>query len=291
MTEGTNMMNLKWPGALVSVKWLADHAGDPDLVLLDASLKPVTAGGANSNDRDDGLRIPGTRIFDFDKKICDTASDLPHMMPAPDVFEREVRALGVNRDSIVVVYDRIGVYSSPRAWWMFKAMGHDAVSVLDGGLPAWSRAGLPVEPFGNSAASVGNFTARPRPGFFCDAARVADALQERDCKVLDARSENRFFGREPEPRPGLRSGHMPNALNLPFGAVLRNGLLLPREPLAELFASRVGHLKKLIFSCGSGVTSCVLALAADLAGYSEISVYDGSWSEWGQTSERPVVQD
>lgn len=283
------MTSSELPLPLVSVPWLAAHIDDPGLIVLDTTFHPVAAPPPPA-----GLTgpvfLPHARVFDFDKRICDQSSNLPHMMPSAELFEREVRALGVNRDSRVVVYDRIGVFSSPRGWWMFKAMGHDAVAVLDGGLPAWHAAQLPLasEP---EVPAPGNFVARPRPGLFCDADHVARALDDPQARVLDARPENRFLGRTAEPRPGLRSGHMPNAVNLPFSSVQERGLMRSPQDLAQLFRSKVEGSPELVLSCGSGVTACVLALGASLAGYSNLTVYDGSWSEWGQPSSRPVVTE
>jgi thiosulfate/3-mercaptopyruvate sulfurtransferase len=276
------------PGPIVSVSWLAAQLQDPDLVLLDATFHPVAASLPSETA---GLRLPGARVFDFDQRICDPDTSLPHMMPSADLFTREVRALGVGQSSKIVVYDRLGVFSSPRAWWMFKAMGHDRVAVLDGGLPAWIAAGLPTESGPAAAVAPGDFVARPQPALFCNAAEVSSALRDPRSLVLDARSEGRFAGREPEPRPGLRSGHMPNARNLPLGAVQNQGRMRTPAELEAIFASKVQGQEKLVFSCGSGVTACVLALAATLAGYSELRVYDGSWSEWGLPSSRPVVTD
>ncbi|MBU8899578.1 sulfurtransferase [Corallococcus sp. M34] len=272
----------------MSVSWLAEHLGHPQLVVLDASLKPATASAGASTGN--ALHVPGTRLFDFDKRICDQTTSLPHMMPSPELFEREVRALGIRRDSRIVIYDRVGVYASPRAWWMFKAMGHEHVAVLDGGLPAWVEAKHPCAPVGSATpVEPGDFSAAPRPGLFCDAEQVAAALSDNGYAVLDARSEGRFLGREPEPRAGLRPGHMPRALNLPFNAVLANGRMRDAEELAVLFDAKAAPQRKLIFSCGSGVTACILALAAVQAGRRELAVYDGSWSEWGLPSSRPVV--
>jgi thiosulfate/3-mercaptopyruvate sulfurtransferase len=281
------MTALVLPTPLVSVSWLAAHLQGPNLVVLDASMQPP--GSSASQSSRDEKYIPGARVFDFDKKICDPATSLPHMLPSPELFTREVRALGVNAASQIVVYDRLGIFSSPRAWWMFQAMGHDRVAVLDGGLPAWLEAGLPVEPAAAPSPPPGDFVATPHAELFCDADHVAQALTDPRVAVLDARSPGRFLGREPEPRPGLRTGHMPNALNLPSGAVQAQGRMRPRQELITLLSAAVGDRQRLIFSCGSGVTACTLALAAEIAGYSDKAVYDGSWSEWGLPSSRPVV--
>ncbi|MEU8432980.1 sulfurtransferase [Streptomyces sp. NPDC029216] len=268
------------PAPLVAPDWLARHHAQ--VVVFDASV------GAH---RGAAGRIAGARPFDLDGVLSDHTAPAPHTMPTAEAFEEALRGLGVHDGDTVVVYDAAGVYSSARAWWMLRAMGFDRAAVLDGGLPAWAAAGLPVE---DRPAAYdgprGSFTARPRPGLLVDADAVAAALADPAAAVLDARTRERFAGTAPEPRPGLRGGHMPGALNLPFGALQGpDGLMRPAGELRAAFEALAGERERLYFSCGSGVTACVLALGATLAGYGETAVYDGSWSEWGMPSERPVV--
>lgn len=273
---------IRLPGPLVGTGWLAERLGAPGLLVLDASL------GAH---RDSGQRIPGARPFDIDGPLSDHTVPLPHAMPDAARFTDELRSLGLCTGDTVVVYDAAGVYSSARAWWMLRAMGFDRVAVLDGGLPGWTGAGLPLESGAPAAApECGDFTAAPRAGLVVGADEVADALADPASAVFDARSRERFLGTAPEPRAGLRGGHMPGAVNLPFGEVQREGRMLPAAELRTAFAALAGDRERLYFSCGSGVTACVLTLGAELAGYRELAVYDGSWSEWGLPSERrPVV--
>ncbi|TVL88755.1 sulfurtransferase [Streptomyces sp. SAJ15] len=270
------------PGPLVDVDWLAARWGAAGLVVFDASV------GAH---RGAGRRIPGARPFDIDGALSDHTGPLPHTMPDAARFTEELRRLGVDAADTVVVYDGAGIYSSARAWWMLRAMGCDRVAVLDGGLPAWAAAGLPVEARPAAyAGRRGDFTARPRADLLVDSAEVTAALAAPDRVVLDARSRERFSGAAAEPRPGLRGGHMPGAVNLPFGEVLRDGRMLPPRELRAAFAARAGDRERLVVSCGSGVTACVLALGAELAGYRETAVYDGSWSDWGRpASGLPVA--
>ncbi|MGW1229652.1 sulfurtransferase [Streptomyces sp. NPDC002530] len=270
------------PGPLVSPEWLAARLGRPGVRVFDASV------GAH---RGAPARIPGARPFDLDGALSDPASPLPHTMPDAARFTREMRALGLHDGDTAVVYDAAGLYSAARAWWMLRAMGFDRVAVLDGGLPGWTAAGLPTEegvPDGPPAR--GDFTAVPRPGLFVDAEEVAAALTDPAAAVCDARSRERFRGTAPEPRPGLRGGHMPGAVNLPFTEVQHEGRMRPAAELRALFDALAPGRSRLLFSCGSGVTACVPALAAALAGRGGAAVYDGSWSEWGLPSEdRPVV--
>ncbi|MEV8095093.1 sulfurtransferase [Kitasatospora sp. NPDC085879] len=277
------MTLLSPPGPLVAADWLAERLGQPGLVVLDASVGVYR-----------GIRrpIPGARTFDIDGALSDQADPLPHTMPGPEQFERELRALGVDDDSVVVAYDNAGIYSSARAWWMLRAMGFDRVAVLDGGLPVWEAAGLPLAEAGaeEAPASTGTFTARPRAGLLVDRGAVDAALANPATAVLDARSRERYTGRVEEPRPGLRRGHIPGAANLPYLDLQVDGRMRPVDELKDRFAAVAGDRERLVVSCGSGVTACVLALGAELAGYRDLAVYDGSWSEWGRPSDLPVEQ-
>ncbi|WP_136065282.1 3-mercaptopyruvate sulfurtransferase [Modicisalibacter radicis] len=278
---------------LVTVDWLRDNLDLPRLVILDASWYLPTA----SRDPEAEYRvghIPGARRFDFDREIKDSSSSLPHMLPAPSAFSAAVRALGVNADSRVVIYDGQGIFAAPRAWWMFKVMGHEDVAVLDGGLPAWKAAGFALDSGPPPAATPGDFEARLNPERLADATAVGAHLEKRTAQVVDARSAARFSGEQPEPRPGLRAGHMPGALNLPFDRLLDDGCYRSPAILRERFREAgIEPGTPLVGSCGSGVTASVLALGAELAGLGPMAVYDGSWAEWGQESrpELAVVVD
>lgn len=278
-------------GPLVSVDWLAAAlaAGTPALVLLDASWHLPTASRDGEAEwvRE---RIGNAGFFDFDKRLCDRDSPLPHMMPDAELFTTEMRRLGVCQDSLVVVYDSVGIFSSPRAWWMLQAMGHTQCAVLDGGLPAWKQAGHALNTDSPTLpAQAGDFVARYRPSLISDWREVLLATSAADACILDARSADRFHGRAPEPRPGLRGGHMPGAHSLPFDHLIRDGHMKPMAELESLLAHHAAPQTRLIASCGSGVTSCVIAFAAHLTGRRNVSVYDGSWAEWGEGDSLPVV--
>lgn len=276
--------------ALVTVDWLAQHLHDDDLVVLDASMAPP---GSDQPLPAEG--IPGAVRFDIEGRMSrQDASDgqgpvgVHDMLAAAD-FERELRALGIRDGDRVVAVDAIGIFSSARAWWMLRAAGIDA-AVLDGGLPAWVEAGHPVGPVAASTGRAGDVTVVWDASTFVDADTTAEALERGDIAVLDARSSARFSGADPDPRVGVRAGHMPGARSLPYATLAPDGRMLPPAALAERLRDAAGDAP-IIASCGSGVTASVIALAATRAGR-PVAVYDGSWSQWGSDdSGRPVETD
>ncbi|OED45070.1 hypothetical protein AB832_01575 [Flavobacteriaceae bacterium (ex Bugula neritina AB1)] len=281
------MTSLDLTTPLVTVDWLLEHIDHPDLVVLDASIKKVTSTENNDNLQ---IQIPGARFFDIKNSFSDLHVDVPNMLASPKVFEENCRKIGIKSTSKIIVYDTLGIYSSPRAWWMFRAMGIDTVAVLDGGLPEWIKSGYPTENRGvEENYDAGDLKVNDRSKYMVSAKDIISGMTDPNVRILDARSIGRFKGIEPEPRAGLKGGHIPNSINLPYTKVLNNGKMLPVQTLNEIFDDFDIENKKLIFSCGSGITACIILLAAKLSGYKNLSVYDGSWSEWGQLKNVPIV--
>ena len=272
---------------VVSVDWLSEQlVTNDDLVLLQTAMaNPFTGERPAIGER----VIPAARHFDFERVFCDLKNPLPHTMPSAEDFEREARRLGINNRSVIVVYDDQGIYCSPRVWWMFKAMGHRQVYVLDGGLPAWIHKGFDHEVGFSKTHTDGDFEARYQSELVLDLSALLEVRENANCQVVDARSQGRFYGVEAEPREGVRQGHIPKSKNLPFDNVLSEGHLQSRKMLSALFEDLdLDKAEHVIFSCGSGVSACILALAAYRVGYMNLAIYDGSWSEWGANEMLPI---
>ncbi|OOY14902.1 3-mercaptopyruvate sulfurtransferase [Thioclava sp. DLFJ4-1] len=276
------------PKTLVSTDWLAAHLKDPDLRILDASwFLPQMERDAKATY--DAKHIPGARFFDIDD-IADNRSDLPHMAPPPEKFISRMRAMGVGDGHQVVIYDQHSVFSAPRVWWTFRLMGKTDVAVLDGGLPKWEAEGRPLEDMPPMVRDR-HMTVQRHPGLVKDVTQVAHASKLGDHEIIDARPNDRFLGNGTEPRPGLRSGHIPGSRNLPFGELLTpEGTFKSPEEIKALFeAAGVDLSKPAITTCGSGVSAAILSLALELIGKSDWSLYDGSWSEWGMYNDLKVA--
>lgn len=282
-------MDYAHPEALVSTEWLAAHLNDPGLRVLDGTYHLPTV---KRDARAEYLaqHVPGAAFFDIDG-IADDATDLPHMIPAPSVFEAEMRKLGLSKGTRVVVYDVYGFQSAARVWWSLRLFGHDNVALLDGGLPKWLAEGRPVEG-GAVVPPPGDFVAAFRPGMVRSKAQMIANLDTKADQVLDARAAGRFEGTAPEPRPGLRGGHIPGSKNLPVGDLIDPATkrLKPAGELAKLYAAAgIDTAKSIATTCGSGVTACGLAFGLHLLGVEKVAVYDGSWSEWGLPDGPPIV--
>ena len=277
------------PDALVSTEWLAAHLDAPDLRIVDGTF---TLPGVTPTGRELYLErhIPGAVFFDIDD-IADEHNPLPHMLPSPEKFSAQMRKLGLGDGHKIVVYDSAGLSSAGRPWWMLRVFGHPDVAILDGGLPKWQAEGRPLTD-DVPALRERHFTARLNTLLVRDREQVLGNLAAQREQVIDARSRARFEGSAKEPRAGLRSGHIPGSLNLPFDELTdrQTRTLLPAEALAARFAAAgLERGKPVVASCGSGVTACALAFGLHLLGWPDAAVYDGSWSEWGLPGDTPIA--
>lgn len=273
---------------LVSTDWLHERLGAPDIKIIDATW--YLPGDERDPKAEYALaHIPGAVFFDIDE-IADLTSPLPHMLPPPEKFASRVKKMGLGDGSTIVVYDASGIFSAPRVWWMFRAMGHERVVVLDGGLPKWIAEGRPIEDM-PPATQERHFTPRYTSDLVRDLNQVAQMLQSGREQVVDARSAARFTGEAPEPRPGLRGGHMPGALNVPSSTLIApDGTMKTPEALAQVFdAAGVDVEKPVVATCGSGISAAIVALALARLGHPRTAVYDGSWTEWGGREDTPVA--
>ncbi len=277
---------------IVSPQWLMEHLGDDNLVVLDASwiLPEETAPGSTPREEFEEEHIPGARFFDIDE-VADKEAPLPHTAPDAETFARAVGGMGISNDSFVVIYDTYAPFAAPRAWWLFRLFGHDNVAVLNGGLEAWQLAGGAVEEGPAKPREPAIFAPHFRAALLADAEQVRQALEKGLAQVVDARSPGRFSCSEEEPYEGVPSGRMPGALNAHYARFLNvDGTLKASEELRREFSEAEVDLDKpIIFTCGSGVTACLPALAAAVLGHDDWAVYDGSWREWSALPDAPKL--
>lgn len=268
-------MNLKLEARLVSVNWLYKHLDYEKLIILDGTI--------NKDLTEQATKIPKARFLDLKNKFCKVNAAFPNTVPSKLQFEKEARNLGINHNSIIVVYDDRGIYSSARVWWLFHLFGFNNIAILDGGLPAWIENNYPVQFYQKESYALGDFSATYQPNLHISFNQLKN---QNNHQIIDVRSKERFEEKVDEPRQGLRRGKITNSINLPYTNVLKNGRLKSKKELSEIFNVLKLQNKTLIFSCGSGITACIVALAADVIGFKKYKIYDGSWTEYGSLTKK-----
>ncbi|WP_440121882.1 sulfurtransferase [Tenacibaculum sp. Ill] len=277
------MLTVKSP--IVPVEWLHNNLSVDNLIILDATIQKV---GTKSDDKKEKKQIQNAVFFDLKNVFLGIEGEYPNTVPSEEYFENEVKKLGIDNDSCIVVYDDLGVYSAPRVWWLFKVFGFENIAVLNGGLPAWKDAGYKVESKKERELLTGNFKANLSKDKISVTEEVLKASHDDNKVILDARSKGRFYATEPEPRKDLRGGHIPNSKSLPYAELQLEGKMKSKEELQKIFSDMNPNEEEMIFSCGSGITACILALGAEESGSTNYSVYDGSWTEWASRLELPI---
>jgi thiosulfate/3-mercaptopyruvate sulfurtransferase len=278
-------MSLKMNTPLVSVAWLHNNLENKNLIILDCSIPKVTVNTIVSEQK---TQIKGAVFFDIKNRFSDKKAALPNTVLAPAEFEKKAQELGIHKDSILVCYDDLGIYSAPRVWWMFQLMGFTNIAVLDGGLPEWKASNFPIETPVVYQPKKGNFRADYQPEKLKYTKDVLYAIANKSVLILDARSSGRFYGTAPEPREDLKSGHIPSSVSLPFGEIQQNGKMKSKDELSKIFSDNNNNNKEIIFTCGSGITAAILALGAAIVKVENVAVYDGSWTAWASTENLPV---
>lgn len=266
---------------VVSAKWLKNNFTRDDIVILDASPHKTIKGNVSPYSK---LCIPNSRIFDIKENFIDKQSKFPNTIPPALQFEKACQTLGINSNSEIVVYDNLGIYTSPRVWWLFKIMGHEHVKVLDGGLVEWIKQGYETinkKSLGQDY-TIGNFKSNFQAEYLIKYEDVIDNLDSKKFLIVDARSKGRFGGTEPEPRKHLKSGSITDSINIPYAELLENGKFKSKKELSEIFNSQINNQRKLVFSCGSGMTACIVILASEIAFRKSNYLYDGSWTEYAE---------